>query len=109
VRPRSRTRLTEKETRDLRVRQSNLNALTEHHSWAALVEAVDRRVAETERAVLRQVLHSKQGLSLEDQAYLKGFVEGIRAFTRTPTQAEARLDRFLQAHGITATEESDAA
>jgi len=109
VRPRGRTRLTEAETRNLRVRQGNLNALTEHHSWAMLAEAVERRVDETERAILRQVLRSKEGLSLEDQAYLKGFVEGIRAFVRTPNEAEARLGHFLKLHGITTEEEEDVA
>ena len=106
---RPRRRLSESESRDLRVRQSNLTALTDHHSWAVLTEAVESRIAETERAVLRQVLHSEEGLSLENQAYLKGFVEGLEKFLRTPGMAEARLGRFLKLHGITTMEEEDVA
>ena len=108
MRPR-RTRLTEPETRDLRVRHGNLNALTEHHSWAVLLEEIGKREAKIERSIVRQVLHSKEGLGLEDQAYLKGYVEGLRAFAIAPDQAEARLERFLRLHGVTIEEESDAA
>ena len=108
MRPR-RTRLTEQDTRDLRVRHGNLNSLTQHHSWAVLLEEVEKRKGKIERAIVRQVLHSKEGLSLEDQAYLKGYVEGLDAFAVAPDQAEARLERFLRLHGVTTTEESDAA
>lgn len=106
---RQRRRLTEAETRDLRVRHGNLNALTEHHSWAILLEEIEKRVGRIERAVVRQVLHSQEGLSVENQAYLKGYVEGVRAFAATPDQAEARLERFLRLHGVTTTEEENVA
>lgn len=106
-----RRRLSESDTRDLRVRQSNLTALTEHHSWAALVAEVERRQAYIERAIARQVLRGGEDeyLTPERQAYLRGFAAGMRWFAMAPGTAEAALERFLKSHGITTTEESDAA
>lgn len=109
-RGRLRTRLTEAQIRDLRVRQGNLTALTEHHSWQALVAEVERRHAQIEKTVSREVLRSKTGMSLETQAFWRGFAEGIRWFADAPEQAEGALERFFKTHGITTEEEgADAA
>jgi hypothetical protein len=101
-------RLSERETRDLRVRQSNLTALTQHHSWTALLAEVDRRQRQIERVIAREVLRG-EGMTMERQSYLKGFAAGMRWFAAAPEQAEGALERFLRSHGITTTEESDAA
>jgi hypothetical protein len=103
-----RSRLSEQQTRDLRVRQSNLTALTQHHSWTALIEEVEKRQRQIEKTIAREVLRG-EGMSLERQAYLRGFAAGMRWFAAAPEQAEGALERFLQMHGITTTEESDAA
>jgi hypothetical protein len=107
-RARNRRRLTEQETRDLKVRQANLTALSQHHSWGALVAEVVRREAFIERQIARSILRGK-GLTLEQQAELRGYVAGLRWFTAAPEHAEQALERYLQSHGVTTTEESDAA
>jgi len=92
----------------LRVRQGNLTALTQHHSWAALTAEVERKLAWIEKTVAREVLRG-EGMSAERQAYLKGFAAGLRWFAAAPDQAEGALERFLQMHGITTMKENDAA
>jgi hypothetical protein len=108
---RQRSRLSEAQTRDLRVRQSNLTALTQHHSWAALIAEVEKRQAYIEKTIARSILRGPEDvyLSPEKQAYLRGFAAGMRWFAAAPEQAEGALERFLKTHGITTMEESDAA
>jgi hypothetical protein len=105
ARPRG-VRLTEAETRDLRVRQGNLSALAEHPAWAALQTEVGRKLTSIEKLVARQVIYG-ESLSPERQAYLKGFAAGLRWMAVAPTQAEGALERFLAAHGVTRQEEGE--
>ena len=105
--PVGRRRLSEAGVRDLRVRQGNLSAITEHHSWLVLLAEVQKAIDRIETSIVHQVLHSKEGLSLVDQAYLKGFVEGMDAFAKTPDIAAAKVERVMRQHGITT--EGDAA
>lgn len=105
---RPRRQLSEAEVRDLRVRQGNLTALTEHHSWAALIAEVERKQRVIEKEIARMVLRTDTGMSLDRQAYLRGFAAGMRWFAAAPEQAEGALERFLKSHGITTTEEEGA-
>lgn len=91
--PRGR-RLSEQERRNLTVRQGELSALASHPSWPVLEEEIARRVEVFERELVAKIF-AGAGVDAERQAFLRGFVKGMRYVLAVPAGAEARLEDFL--------------
>ena len=96
---RRRTRLTVAEQREVTLRHGELAALTEHPSWATLLEVVVEEQERIERAIVRAAMRPG-GLDQRRVDELRGFVKGLRWFVGTPMHAEHKLDEYLKTHGM---------
>ena len=88
-------RLSEQERRNLTVRQGELSALAQHPSWPVLEVEIERRREAFERELVAKIF-AGQSVDLERQAFLRGFVKGMRYVLAVPAGAEARLDEYLR-------------
>jgi hypothetical protein len=88
-------RLTEQERRNLTVRQGELSALAQHPSWPILEVEIERRREAFERELVAKIF-AGSSVDLERQAFLRGFVKGMRYVLAVPGGAEARLDEYLR-------------
>ena len=102
-----RRKLSDDERRRLTLTQGNLTALYQHPSWSTLEAEVDKKEERLTKSVLAMALNTRTGLSLEQQAYIRGFIHGMRWFTAVPASAERSLERFLQSQGIPVQEVAD--
>jgi hypothetical protein len=100
MRPR---RLTEDARRRLNVTQGNLTALYQHPAWPTIEAEVKKKEQYIEKVLVALALHNKNGIDLEQQAYMRGFIDGMRWFTAVPASAERSLERFLRAQGVQTT------
>jgi|SRR5262245_56560198 len=100
-----RRRLTDDERRKLTLTQGNLTALYQHPSWSTLEAEVDKKEAQITKTLTALALSTKSGISLEQQAYMRGFIHGMRWFTAVPAQAERSLERFLRDQGVDVPQE----
>ena len=91
---RPRTRLTEAERRALTLRQGELSALAQHPSWPLLEAEVERRQDLFAKEIAVKVLYG-DGVDADRQAFMRGFMKGMRYLLAIPTGAEASLDRYL--------------
>lgn len=82
-------------SRELLLRQGELTALAQHPSWPVLEAVLDERRAKFEREVLVFMLGG-QGMSLERQAFIRGFVKGMAYTLAVPAGAESRLEEVLR-------------
>jgi hypothetical protein len=85
---------TEQERRDLIVRQGELAALEKHPAWPVLEAVLDVRRDKFEREVMAAMLGGK-GMSLERQAFIRGFFKGMGYVLSIPSNAETRLEQIL--------------
>lgn len=92
---RPRRRLSEQEQRDLIVRQGELSALAQHPAWPVLEAVLDTRRAAFERELMVTMLGGS-GMSLERQAFIRGFFKGMGYVLAIPTNAEQRLVEVLK-------------
>ena len=99
--PRPRRVLTETQRRDLIVRQGELTALTKHTAWPVLRVVVEDRAEGFRREASTALIG--EGMSLERQAYIRGFLKGMQYVLAVPEGAEARLESFLQQQGVEAS------
>jgi hypothetical protein len=98
MRPR---RLTPDQRRQLLITQGDLSSLYQHPAWPTLEAEVDKKEARLTKTIVSLALNSRDGLTMEQQAYIRGFVHGMRWFTAVPASAERSLERYLQAQGVT--------
>ena len=91
---RPRRLLSEQERRDLIVRQGELLALYQHPAWPVLEAVLDTRRQAFEREVLTVMLGG-EGMSLERQAFIRGFFKGMAYVLSIPSNAETRLATIL--------------
>jgi hypothetical protein len=91
---RPRRRLSEEERRALTIRQGELTALAQHPSWPVLEAVLDERREVFERELLVKMLGG-DGVPLERQAFIRGFVKGMAYVLAIPAGAEARLAEVL--------------
>lgn len=103
-----RRRLSEDERRRLTITQGNLTALFQHPSWPTIEAEVDRKERFIEKTLIALALHNPAGATLEQQAYMRGFVDGMRWFTAVPAQAERSLEKYLRAQGVQAVPDEEA-
>lgn len=101
-------RVTEAQRRALTLTQGNLSALYQHPSWPTIEAEVDKKERYIEKVLVALALHNKSGVDLEQQAYMRGFIDGMRWFTAVPASAERSLERFLRAQGVQAIAEEAA-
>lgn len=92
---RPRRTLSEQERRDLIVRQGELLALYKHPAWPVLEAVLDQRRAGFERELLVKVIGG-EGMSLERQAFIRGFFKGMAYVLAIPSNAEIRLADILE-------------
>ena len=92
---RPRRALSEQERRDLIVRQGELTALAQHPSWPVLAAVLDTRRETFEREVMAAMLGG-EGMSLERQAFIRGFFKGMAYVLAVPSNAETRLAAILE-------------
>lgn len=92
---RPRRQLSESERRDLLVRQGELTALAQHPSWPVLEAVLTDRREIFERELLVKLIGG-DGIPLERQAFIRGFVKGMSYVLAIPTGAEARLAEVLR-------------
>jgi len=92
--------LSDSQERQLLNTQAELTALTKHPSWPILESAILGKRERLERTLVANAM-TKDGVSLEMQAYIRGFIHGMNYFALVPSNAEARLERYLRDHGIT--------
>lgn len=92
---RPRRQLNEAERRALTIRQGELTALAQHPSWPVLEAVLDERRQVFERELLVKMLGG-DGVPLERQAFIRGFVKGMAYVLAIPTGAEARLNEVLR-------------
>ena len=90
-----RRRLTEEERRALTLRQGELTALAHPPSWPVLEAVLDERREVFERELLVKMLGG-EGIPLERQAFIRGFVKGMVYVLAIPTGAEARLSEVIR-------------
>lgn len=102
---RPRRRLNDDERRKLLLVQGDLTTLYQHPSWPTLEAEVDKKEERITKTILALALNSRTGLGLEQQAYLRGFVHGMRWFTAVPANAERSLERFLREQGVEVPQE----
>jgi len=100
--PRRRGR-SEQEQRDLLVTQGALTALANHPSWSTLEGVLDQRIKVYEKEITAAIFHGN-GISLERQQFIRGFVKGMRYVLAVPTGAEVSLERYLRETGLTREE-----
>src|SRR5262245_11187461 len=100
-----RRRLSDEQRRQLTVTQGNLTALYQHPSWPTLEAEVDKKEAQITKTLTALALSTKEGASPEQQAYMRGFLHGMRWFTAVPAVAERRLERYLAEQGIPVPQE----
>lgn len=92
---RPRRTMSEQERRDLIVRQGELTALAQHPSWPVLEAVLDTRRDKFEREVVAVALGGN-GMSLERQAFIRGFFKGMTYVLSIPSNAEARLEDIVR-------------
>src|SRR4051812_6522065 len=92
---RPRRSMGEQERRDLIVRQGELLALFKHPAWPVLEAVLDTRRQKFEREVLTVMLGGN-GVSLERQAFIRGFFKGMGYVLEIPSNAETRLEAILE-------------
>lgn len=93
MRPRS--ALSEQERRNLIVRQGELNALYQHPAWPVLEAVLGDRREKFERELLVTLIGG-DGVSLERQAFIRGFFKGMGYVLSIPANAETRLAAILE-------------
>ena len=102
---RPRRRLSEDERRRLTVTQGNLTALFQHPSWSTIVAEVERKERFIEKQLVALALHNPNGVPLEQQAYMRGLLDGMHWFLAVPANAERSLEKYLRAQGVQAVPE----
>lgn len=95
--PRPRRVLSEQERRNLIVRQGELTALTKHTAWPVLRAVVEDRSEGFRREASSALI--VDGMSLERQAFIRGFLKGMQYVLAVPEGAESRLDQVLRQQG----------
>ena len=100
-----RRRLSEDERRRLVVTQGNLTALYQHPAWPTIEAEVEKKERYIEKVLIALALHNKDGVDLNQQAYMRGFIDGMRWFTAVPASAERSLEKYLRAQGVQAVPE----
>jgi hypothetical protein len=85
----------EQERRNLIVRQGELLALFQHPSWPVLEAVLDVRREKFERELIALALGGA-GMSLERQAFIRGFFKGMGYVLAVPSNAETRLAGILE-------------
>jgi hypothetical protein len=85
---------SENERRNLIVRKGELAALYQHPAWPVLVAVLDERREKLERELLAMALGGN-GMSLERQAFIRGFFKGVGYVLSIPSNAETRLAEIL--------------
>lgn len=90
-----RFRGTEQERRDLIVRQGELLALFRHPAWPVLEAVLDVRRDKLERELIVMALGG-EGMSLERQAFIRGFFKGMGYVLSVPSNAETALAAILE-------------
>jgi hypothetical protein len=100
-----RRRLTDDERRSLVITQGNLTALYQHPAWPTIEAEVDKKERYIEKVLVALALHNRDGVDLGQQAYMRGFIDGMRWFTAVPASAERSLEKYLRAQGVQAVPE----
>ena len=77
------------------VRQGELTALAQHPAWPVLEAVLAERRQAFEREVMALMVGGS-GISLERQAFIRGFLKGTEYVLAIPTNAEARLEAVLR-------------
>jgi hypothetical protein len=92
---RPRRLLSEQERRDLIVRQGELSALYQHPAWPVLEAVLAERRERFEHELL-VTMFGGQGVTLERQAFIRGFFKGMAYVAQIPANAETRLAAILE-------------
>jgi hypothetical protein len=95
--PKPKRAYTPEEQRALMLRRAELTALAQHPSWAVLEVVMQEKAERVKNSVAINALGS--GISLEMQAYWRGFLAGMSYALVVPTNAEARLEELLKQQG----------
>lgn len=95
-----RRRLSDDERRKLTLRQGDLTTLYQHPSWPTLEAEVDRKEKLIINTLTALALGTRTGITVEQQAYMRGFIHGMRWFVAVPASAERSLERFLREQGV---------
>jgi len=93
ARPRKRVYNSD-ERRSLMLRRAELTALAQHPSWPVLEVVMQDKAERVKNHVGIQAIGS--GISIEMQAYWRGFLSGMNYALVVPTNAEARLEELLR-------------
>jgi len=99
MRSRARPRMSEQQQRDLMTTQASLTALTKHPSWPTLAAEIAKKEERLKQRVLALTLGSGN-YTVEDIAFIRGFVAGMNYLVTVPENAEARLEDLLRKQGI---------
>lgn len=92
---RPRRQLSDDERRALTLRQGELTALAHHPSWPVLEAVLHERREVFERELLVKLIGG-EGVPLERQAFIRGFVKGMAYVLAIPTGAESRLAEVIR-------------
>jgi hypothetical protein len=77
------------ERREIMLRRSNLATLTTLDNWIVLCTVVEEEIDRIKKAMMGRMLVG-QGMTLEQQAYERGRIVGLRAALSIPKKARAK-------------------
>jgi hypothetical protein len=92
--PRPKRAYNAEERRALLLRRGELSALAQHPSWPVLAVVGQEKAERIKNSIAIKVIGS--GMTLEQQAYWRGFLHGMNYMLVVPTNADARLEELLR-------------
>jgi hypothetical protein len=72
------------------LRRAELTALAQHPSWPVLDEVLSQKAERIKNRIAVRAI--SRGVSLEDQAYERGYLMGMSYVLSVPENAERRLE-----------------
>ena len=100
-RPKPKHVYTPEERRALMLRRGELTALAQHPSWPVLDTVLREKAERIKNTVAVNAIGS--GISLEHQAYYRGYLVGMSYVMSVPENAEKRLEDLFAEEGEVAS------